>query len=180
MDPRPTMSTLLSRCSVLLLALGALGGQPKSYTPKEDKVPGPEVKQPIAYSHKTHVAMGLKCIGCHAMPGDGFQASYPKETVCMGCHTGIKKESPEIQKLAAFAAKKEPVPWARVYQVPDMVWFNHALHVKDAQIACAGCHGDVAQRPVLFKEKATSMKVCMQCHAERMAPNGCDTCHPSQ
>ena len=61
----------------------------------------------------------------------------------MGCHTTIKKESPEIQKLAAFAAKKEPVPWQRVYRVPDIVWFNHAVHVKESKVECSVCHGEV-------------------------------------
>jgi hypothetical protein len=122
--------------------------------------------------------MGMKCTNCHTMPGDGFAATFPKETMCMGCHTTVKKESPEIQKLAAFAAKKEPVPWVRIYRVPDIVWFNHALHTKKND--CATCHGEVAQRPVLFQEKSTSMNTCMACHAEAGAPNGCDVCHASQ
>ena len=106
-------------CSLLLVAAAA--AQEKEYKPKEEKLPGPPVVQPIAYSHKTHVAMGMKCTNCHTMPGDGFAATFPKETMCMGCHTTVKKESGEIQKLAAFAAKKEPVPWVRIYRVPDIV-----------------------------------------------------------
>ena len=172
------MSLLRFRCSFLLLAVLALAGQEKEYKAKEEKLPGPPVIQPIAYSHKTHLALGLKCTNCHTMPGEGFAATYPKESFCMGCHSSIKKESPEIQKLAGFAAKKEPVPWVRVYRVPDIVWFNHTLHVKKND--CSTCHGDVAQRPVLFQEKSTSMATCMACHAATGAPNGCDVCHASQ
>ena len=80
-------------CSLLLVAAAALA-QEKEYKPKEEKLPGPPVTQPIAYSHKTHVAMGMKCTNCHTMPGDGFAATFPKETMCMGCHTTVKKESP--------------------------------------------------------------------------------------
>jgi hypothetical protein len=68
----------------------------------------------------------------------------------------------------------------RIYQVPDMVWFSHAAHVKDAKIECTTCHGEVAKRDVLFKEKSTSMNTCMDCHARYKAPNGCDFCHASQ
>jgi hypothetical protein len=176
------MSSLLFRSSgfLLLIALGVLPAQQKEYKAREEKIPGDPVRQPIAYSHKTHVALGMKCANCHTMPGDGMQAAFPKETVCMGCHTSIRKESPEIQTLAAFAAKKTAVPWNRVYQVPDIVWFSHAVHVKEAKVECSTCHGNVAQREVLFKEKSTQMNACMACHAEHGAPNGCDFCHASQ
>jgi hypothetical protein len=157
-----------------------LFGQQKPYREREEKIPGDPVKQPIAYSHKTHVALGLKCANCHTIPGEGFLATYPKETVCMGCHKTVKKESPEIQKLAAFAAKNEPVPWVRIYQVPDIVWFSHASHARDAKIDCATCHGQVSERDVLFKEVSTSMNACMKCHAERKVSNGCDFCHATQ
>ncbi|MBL8237844.1 MAG: cytochrome c3 family protein [Bryobacterales bacterium] len=174
------MSTLRFRCSVLLVAALSLTAQEKEYKPKEEKLPGDPVAQPIAYSHKTHVAMGMKCANCHTMPGDGFAATFPKETMCMGCHATVKKESAEIQKLAAFAAKKEPVPWARVYKNPDIVWFNHSVHVKVAKTECAECHGDVGKRDILFQEKSLSMQTCMACHAKHEAPNGCDVCHASQ
>lgn len=174
------MSSLRFRCSLLALAALVLLAQKKEYRAKEEKLPGDPVVQPIAYSHKKHLAMGLKCANCHTMPGEGYQATYPKETFCMGCHTSVKKDSPEIEKLAAFAAKKEPVPWKRIYRVPDMVWFNHVLHVNDAKIECGTCHGDVVQREVLFQEKSVSMGTCMACHAAEGAANGCDTCHSTQ
>ena len=175
------MNSLRLRYSVLVIAaILVVAAQKKEYRAKEEKLPGEPVAQPIAYSHKKHVAMGLKCAGCHTMPGDGFLATYPKETVCMGCHASVKTDSPEIQKLAAFAAKKEAVPWVKVYRVPDIVWFNHAVHVKEAKTECSTCHGDVGQRDVLFQEKSTSMNSCMACHSQHEAPNGCDFCHASQ
>src|SRR5688572_17025066 len=77
--------------------------------------------QPLPYSHKTHVALGLKCGGCHTMPGKGEIAGFPPEALCMSCHSSVKKDSPHIQKLAKFAREKKPVPWVRVYRVPDYV-----------------------------------------------------------
>lgn len=174
------MNLLRSRYSFMLLAALLAAQVPADRKAKEVKVPGDAVAQPIAYSHKTHLALGLKCAGCHTMPGDGFAATYPKESTCMGCHTSIKKESVEIQKLAAFAAKSAPVPWARVYRLPDIVWFNHSLHVKVANTECSVCHGEVEKRDVLFQEKSMSMESCMTCHAKQKAPNGCDVCHANQ
>lgn len=147
---------------------------------KEEKIPGAPVKQPIAYSHKVHVSLGLKCANCHNMPGEGFLATYPKEQFCMSCHSSIKKDSTEIQKLAAFAGNKQQVPWARVYRVPDIVWFNHASHVTSGKVECQTCHGDVGNRDVLFKEVSTSMNSCMACHAARKVSNACDFCHATQ
>lgn len=174
------MHSWRSRSSLWALAAVMLIAQPAAYKAKEEKLPGDPVRQPIAYSHKTHVALGLKCTNCHTMPGEGVAATYPAEATCMGCHSTIKTESPEIQKLAAFAAKKERVPWQRVYRVPDIVWFNHAVHAKEAKIECSACHGEVAKRDVLFQEKSIAMPSCMACHAEHGAPNGCDVCHASQ
>ena len=168
------------RFSLWALAAFVLVAQQADYRAKEEKLPGDPVTQPIAYSHRTHVALGLKCANCHTMPGDGAAATYPQESTCMGCHATIKKESAEIQKLAAFAAKKERVPWTRVYRLPDIVWFNHALHVKTAKAECSACHGEVAKRDVLFQEKSIGMPGCMACHAKHEAPNGCDVCHSSQ
>jgi len=132
-------------------------------------------EQPLPYSHKTHVGLGLKCNGCHAMPGNGEMATFPPESLCMGCHASLKKDSPHIQKLAQFVKEKKPVPWVRVYRLPEYVWFSHKVHVKKA--ACETCHGPVAGRDVLRQEKPITMAACMACHDETEAPNECNTCH---
>lgn len=173
------MKQALIPFAIVLLALAALADDEL----KTDPV-GYAPAQPIAYSHKTHLALGLKCNVCHAMKpteaGEGFAMGFPKESFCMGCHTTIKKDSPEIAKLAKAAADKKAVEWVRVYRLMPIVWFNHAAHTQTAKIACATCHGDLAAMPVTTKARLLNMKDCMDCHAERGAPNGCDFCHASQ
>ncbi len=132
-------------------------------------------EQPIPYSHKKHIALGLECVGCHAMPGKGEAATFPAETVCMQCHAAVKRDSAAIQKLAAFVKEKKPVPWVRVYKLPNYVWFSHKVHSSSA--ACAKCHGDVAARDVMVKEKPIDMNSCMNCHDEEKASNECNVCH---
>jgi predicted CXXCH cytochrome family protein len=140
--------------------------------------------QPIAYSHKKHLALGLNCSSCHGTKGteedEGFAMGFPKEDFCMSCHSSVKKDSPEIVKLAKAAADKKPVEWKRVYRLMPIVWFSHSVHVEDAKIECRTCHGDVASMSVTSKARVLNMKDCMDCHAERGAPNGCDTCHATQ
>ena len=130
--------------------------------------------QPIPYSHKLHLKLGLKCNECHTMPGKGELATYPAESKCMTCHTAVKKESPHIQLLSEYARKKAPVPWVQVYKLPEFVWFSHKVH---AATDCARCHGPVAERDVVTKEKPITMVACMACHDEHKASNECNLCH---
>ncbi len=155
--------------TLLFGAMAALGAQ--SITEK------PPAPQPIPFNHKQHVSLGVKCGDCHTMRKPGFAAGYPGEATCMGCHVTVKKDSAAIQKLAEFAKSKQPVPWVKVYRVPDYVWFSHELHNKEAGIECTECHGQVAERELIVKEKSTSMKACMDCHDQRKASNECDVCH---
>src|SRR5262245_16362001 len=151
--------------------------------PKTDPV-GYAPAQPIAYSHKTHLELGLKCSGCHEMKeaetDEGFRMGFPKESTCMGCHGSVKKDSPEIAKLAKAAADKKAVEWKPVYRLMPIVWFNHAVHVQDGKIECGTCHGAMASMTVTTKARTLNMKDCMECHAEQGAANGCDTCHATQ
>jgi hypothetical protein len=158
----------------VLLALAQSPGEPEKAQEK------PLAPQPIPFSHKTHVAAGVKCLDCHPIRKPGFAAGLPKEQTCMGCHATVKADSPAIQKLAAFVKSKTEVPWVRIYRVPDYVWFSHESHHREAGIACETCHGPVAQRDVLAKEKPTSMAACMECHTAHKAPNECNFCHDTR
>jgi hypothetical protein len=133
--------------------------------------------QPIPFNHKQHVSLGIKCLDCHPIRKPGFSAGIPGEAICMGCHATIKASSPAIQKLAEFHKTKKPVPWVTVYRVPDYVWFSHEVHYREARVDCVNCHGPVAEREVIVKEKPTSMNSCMNCHEKHGAPNECDVCH---
>src|ERR1051326_2441983 len=64
----------------------------------EYKPPPPPV-QPIAYSHKQHLAQGLDCALCHAKAKTDDHATLPPTATCMTCHTTVKTDSAEIQKL---------------------------------------------------------------------------------
>lgn len=145
--------------------------------PAGDFRPGSPIAQPIPYSHKTHVALGLKCTECHAIAAPGDFAGFPSEKKCMACHVAIKKDSPHIAKLAAAAKEGVPVSWRRVYRLKEFVYFSHEVHVRQGKVECAKCHGEVRAREVLFQEKPADMYSCMGCHAQMKAPNTCDTCH---
>jgi hypothetical protein len=119
-------------------------------------------------------------LDCHAIEKLGFAAGLPKEETCMAWHVSLKTDSQAVQKLTVYFKEKKPVPWVRVYRVPDYVWFSHEPHYTGARIGCENCHGPVAERDVLTKEKPTSMASCMECDAARKAPNQCNFCHETR
>ena len=143
----------------------------------EPKFPRPAPEQPIPFSHKLHAAKSVACVTCHTMPPPGDFARLPKTEVCMGCHSTIKKDSVAIQKVAAFHSQQKRIPWAPVYRIPDWVSFNHVKHNAVEGVTCATCHGPVAERDTLHREKDISMQACMDCHRVKNASNDCQTCH---
>jgi len=133
--------------------------------------------QPIPYSHKHHVSvLKLKCADCHTNPPPGEMMGFPATSKCMACHIAIAKDKPSIVKLAEAAKAKKDIEWVRIYQIPAFVAFSHKAHL-EAGATCNKCHGNVAQRDVLFKETDISMGACMTCHRENKASNDCGFCH---
>lgn len=137
---------------------------------------GQPPQQPVPYSHKTHLALGLKCDSCHKNADPGEYMGFPPESFCMACHLGIKADSPHIEKLAAAVRDKRPMPWVRVYRLAPNVYFSHRVHTA-AGTTCETCHGPVRERDAMTKEIAHTMKSCMACHAATKARNDCGACH---
>ena len=138
-----------------------------------------EPVQPIAYTHKPHIeAAQLQCDFCHSGVAQGPRAGIPGVKACMICHESVATESPEILKLTEFLKRGEDIPWERVYgwTEEEHIRFNHATHVR-AEIACAACHGDVAQMTVARRVVDHTMGFCVGCHKQKQASNDCLTCH---
>jgi len=134
--------------------------------------------QPIAYSHKKHIAMGLQCLDCHSMADIGPAATIPSVAKCMLCHARMGTDKPEIKKIADYAAKGREIPWVRVYgfDAQALVKFNHAPHIR-AQVQCATCHGDMTQAETAQKLVTHNMGTCLTCHRQKGASQDCATCH---
>jgi Cytochrome c7 and related cytochrome c/Class III cytochrome C family len=134
--------------------------------------------QPIAYTHKVHLANGLQCTNCHVGVDTGPDARIPNIKICMTCHQIIDKDKPEIQKMAAIFARGEDISWQRVYNyVPAAhVRFNHAPHIR-AGVDCKVCHGDMTQQTVAVRVVNLQMGFCLDCHKQRRVSVDCTTCH---
>jgi cytochrome c7-like protein len=153
---------------VVLVASAALAFRP----------PAP-VPQPIAYPHKTHVTDNqMECLTCHVNADRSIAATFPSVTDCMVCHENIKTDSPEIQKLAAYAKAGEEPPWVRVYgfEPEAAVGFTHKRHVK-AGVECSTCHGDMAHAMDVRENVKWTMGRCIDCHREKQVSVDCLVCH---
>jgi hypothetical protein len=138
-------------------------------SPKNFNV-GYEPVQPIAYSHKLHAGeLGIDCRYCHFNVERGPDAGIPPTEVCMNCHSVIKTNSPEIQKIHAAFVSGQPIRWVRVHKLADYVYFDHSAHVNKG-VSCVVCHGRIDQMDVVRTVAPLSMGWCLNCHRDP-APN---------
>jgi hypothetical protein len=157
--------------------------------------------QPINFPHSVHVqGYKIDCQYCHADARRSEYAGIPSVERCMGCHRIVAADRPEIKKLAEYAGKQLPIPWTRVYKLPEFTYFPHKAHIR-AAIRCQTCHGPVetmttvaaSTGPTLVNDMLNlvglkpsaptlTMGWCVECHrAENArgmhAPLDCVTCH---
>ena len=133
--------------------------------------------QPLAFSHKVHAGNNaIPCLFCHRSAPTTPVAGIPAVADCRACHQFISPNAPEIRKLAGYWDKKEPIPWVRVYSLPDHVYFPHMMHIR-ANLSCAVCHGEVAAMERITRTASLRMGWCLNCHRQHKASIDCWTCH---
>jgi cytochrome c553 len=121
--------------------------------------------QPIAFSHKLHAGdLKLDCRYCHSGADKGRHATIPASQVCMGCHSQVATDKPEIDKLAKLHAAGG-VQWAKVHDLADYAYFSHEWHVQ-AGVACQTCHGPVEDMTVMRQFAPLTMQWCLDCHRQ--------------
>lgn len=141
-------------------------------TPKYTRV-GYAPVQPVPYSHAIHAGqLGIDCRYCHSNVEKSGVANLPTAQTCMNCHNQVKKDSPLLAVVRQSFATGESVPWVKIHQTPDYVYFNHAVHVNRG-VSCWECHGQINEMDVVAHDKALSMGFCLDCHrdpAPRLRP----------
>ena len=170
---------------------------------RELVTPAHAPRQPIFFSHVINAgSFGISCQYCHADARRSEYAGLPSVERCMGCHKIVgAQDNPEIAKIHGYWQRREPIPWVRVFKLPEFTYFTHKAHVR-AALACQTCHGPVERMRVVGAEtgpnllndlknlvglKPTppplSMGWCVECHRRENATRGarapldCVTCH---
>lgn len=136
-------------------------------------------QQPIPFNHQLMVSAGIQCLYCHNGATRSPAAGIPSVQKCMGCHTVIAADRPDIQKLAGYWERQEPIPWTRIYRLPRFVYFNHSVHVA-AGLNCERCHGDVGNMVETHAVVDMNMGWCLGCHNQQSRAaqlRDCAVCH---
>lgn len=179
----PTGRGKAALCTLLLACLFVAPGiaqEPEAsgeFVVPDNLAPHPAPAQPLPFSHKTHMAIGVVCQMCHTNPDPGSLMTYPSTETCMACHAAITTDKPAIVSLQEFAESGRTIPWVRVYAVTPGVSWGHRAHLESGA-QCETCHGDISQVEAVSESKATlAMATCISCHEARGAKAECVTCH---
>jgi hypothetical protein len=122
------------------------------------------IEQPIQFSHAHHVGgMGIDCRYCHTSVEESAFANIPPTKTCMNCHSQIWTAAPILEPVRASFRENKPLQWTRVHDLPDFVYFNHSIHVRQG-IGCATCHGRVDKMPLVYQQAPLTMRWCLDCH----------------
>ncbi|CAN5654529.1 hypothetical protein BH23GEM10_BH23GEM10_00550 [soil metagenome] len=156
---------------------------------------GGGIEQPIAFRHDIHAGTNqIPCMYCHSTADRSSSAGLPAVQVCAGCHIPggapmIAADSVGVQQLVAYWREQRPIPWVRIYDLPDHARFPHMRHV-NAGVECQECHGpvetmeeieipraDTKTRYGVVKPNTLEMGWCINCHREREVRTDCFVCH---
>jgi hypothetical protein len=125
---------------------------------------GQRADQPVPFSHKHHVmGLGLQCQYCHTSVEKSSYAGIPPTKTCINCHAQIWTNAALLEPVRHSWATGESIPWIKIHDLPDYVYFNHEIHVNKG-LGCSSCHGRVDQMPLMYAQNTLQMEWCLNCH----------------
>src|SRR5437764_3210547 len=120
--------------------------------------------QPVAFAHPLHVnALRIDCRYCHAGAERSAMAGLPPTAACIPCHQDQYLQSNLFTAVRESMTSGHPIPWRRVTNLPDFVFFNHAAHTRSG-IGCETCHGPVHLMQQVYQAAPLTMEWCLECH----------------
>ncbi|MBL7718527.1 MAG: c-type cytochrome [Flavipsychrobacter sp.] len=119
------------------------------------------------------------CMNCHMQ----INEYTSEETHPLYTAEGVKVNgTEEIKKLYDYAGWDEktgtykrkpngeidsrPIPWTKIHNLADHVYFNHSQHVAVGKVQCQQCHGDIQNMDEVYQFSPLSMGWCINCHRQ--------------
>ncbi len=122
------------------------------------------IDQPVEFDHRHHSQDdGIDCVYCHTSVFRAGTAGIPSTDKCMGCHSQVWSQSVMLEPVRRAYFSGMPIPWNRVHDLPDFVYFNHAIHVNKG-VGCSTCHGAVNEMAQVYQVAPLTMGWCLDCH----------------
>jgi menaquinone reductase, multiheme cytochrome c subunit len=174
------------------------GYEPRQPIPfRHTRMAGPPVYQANERGEQVNVGgYNIPCLYCHTMAYKGRHSTLPSTAVCMNCHSTVGLSKEWVLKLKEYWDRGEPIPWVKVHDLPDFVYYDHSAHLtarnekgelkipdRDAQgrtiNQCETCHGRVETMDIVSVQHPFNMQWCLDCHRkpEMKGPTACVTCH---
>jgi mono/diheme cytochrome c family protein len=117
------------------------------------------------------------CMNCHKQINEYTDAEANPLVTLEGKKVDGTKEIQKLYKYAGWDPVKKdynkdadgnikatPIPWTKIHNLPDHVYFNHSLHVVSGKVACQRCHGNIEQMDEVYQFADLSMGWCVNCH----------------
>ena len=120
------------------------------------------------------------CWNCHKQIDPNVSKNDDRNEVDSGTGETLRNESGRValQTLDEYCGaergqptctSEEPIPWARVHDLPDFTHFNHSMHIRpgadgEPRVKCQECHGPMETRMVAERENSLLMGWCLDCH----------------
>ncbi|HET8834431.1 MAG TPA: cytochrome c3 family protein [Gemmatimonadales bacterium] len=162
----PRSNRIAARTLGLVLALVVLVPAGVMYWVRSPAVTGQGrgARQPIRFDHRLHVnGFRIDCRYCHQSADREASAGLPPTAACVPCHSALWLGGPLFGPVRQSLATDRPIPWRRVNQLPDFVYFNHAIHLRGG-IGCETCHGRVDRMAEVRQAAPLTMAWCVDCH----------------
>src|SRR3990172_3151764 len=166
-----------------------LPGDQQGYSPRQPiafshRVHADELQIDCLYCHSNAtesrhagIPAGEVCMRCHKFvtaPFDTLQAEArladaekrkPRRIVSAELRKLYDAMGLDAELLPDEEQKPQSIPWVRVHNLPDFVYFDHRAHVA-AGVSCQTCHGPVESMHQLEQFSTLSMGSCVNCHRD--------------
>lgn len=170
-EPKPRWPALAALSVVLLCIAGVLVLCDIPYPA------GLGPRQPLPFSHRVHVTTKrLSCLFCHTGVARSARAVIPPLETCMLCHQRIIITYPDIAELRKRFRENRPMAWQRVNWVPEFVYFDHSVHIRQG-FDCSQCHGEISLMDRVVTVHKFEMGFCITCHKKHGTTHDCFVCH---
>jgi hypothetical protein len=118
----------------------------------------------VPFSHRHHAGeLGIDCRYCHTSVEISGKAGIPPTQTCMNCHKAIWSDSPTLEPVRASFRTDVSIPWIKVHDLPDFVYFDHSIHLAKG-VGCETCHGRVDRMNLTWQQNSLQMEWCLECH----------------
>ena len=117
------------------------------------------------------------CMNCHKqineytgteelVTAEGKKINGTEEIQKLYEYAGWDPAAKDYKRDAEGNILAKPIPWVKIHNLPDHVYFNHSVHVVSGKVACQQCHGNIEEMDEVKQVAELSMGWCINCHRE--------------